>query len=71
MKKNLNIYLIFIFLIFIVFIIPSNVVLAISPEASYVKIHCNVNVSYIENNLCTMDDCSPKISKSGDHYSVY
>lgn len=70
MNRNLIIYFIFFVLVFSFLIMPSNIVSAITPEASYVKIHCNVNISYIENNLCTVNDCSPKVSKSGDDYYI-
>ena len=49
---------------------PSYIVSAVSYEAAYVKIHCDVNISFIENNLCTSYGCSPIVEKSGNNYFV-
>lgn len=59
-------FILFIFLT----IIPA--VFAISIRAPYIAIHCNVDTTFLDNNLCPTANCTPKVSKSeyGNYYSV-
>ena len=41
-------------------------------EPSYTIVHCNINISYIEDNLCESENCSPivKLEYGGHGYHI-
>jgi hypothetical protein len=39
-------------------------------EAPYVEIHCNVNTSFIDDNLCGYQNCSPEVIKNQEWYFI-
>jgi len=43
---------------------------AVSPQASYIHVHCNINTSFIEENLCEEEDCSPIVNWDGSDYLI-
>ncbi len=60
----------FVFLLSFLIVTNENVS-ATSIEGPYTKIHCKVNISYLENNLCEEDSCSPKVEKDNYGYWYY
>jgi len=52
-------------------IVTNENVSATSFESPYTKIHCKINISYIENNLCEEESCSPKVEKDKLGYWYY
>jgi len=74
MGKNERLFRILIFLL-IILIMGSPIIfnknsLATSPVVPYVKIHCNFNLTYINENLCEDSDCSPMIRKDDYSYCI-
>lgn len=56
-KYNVLCFAVVMELLLSVLIISSATVSAVSPKAPYIHMHCNINTSYIENNLCEDDNC--------------
>ncbi len=70
MKKITYLFILFLYILSFFIVINGNIS-ATSIEGSYTKIHCNVNISYIENNLCEEENCSPIIEKDNYGYWYY
>lgn len=57
-------------LLLFLLLVPQIASASIGPPIFYFDIHCNVNVSFIEDNLCELEDCSPKVKKYDSNYYV-
>ncbi len=53
------------------FITQSTTVLAVTPMGPYTYVHCNINISFIESNLCEDESCSPLVKiEYGDQFWI-
>jgi len=52
-------------------IMLSENVSSVSPAAPYIRINCDINVTYFQENLCEDDNCSPKVTMNWDAYNNY
>lgn len=69
-KIKIYIAVLFIFLLSFLIVINENVS-ATSYATPYTRIHCEINSSYLENNLCEEDSCFPKVEKDNYGYWYY
>lgn len=68
--KIIYLAILFVFLLSFLFV-TNEKVSATSIEGAYTKIHCKINISYIENNLCEGESCSPQVEKDNYGYWYY
>ena len=63
MRIKISLLVIFVFLIFFFTSKTSLITVSAVPPPPSIIIKCDINVSYIENNLCNAENCYPKVEK--------